>query len=432
MIALVLLMLAVDPQLKVNNKIATVGGHALTFAPSPYAYFELCPADGHHCGSPCTGTAPTGARLGETVVFARASLRACMTGGEFSLIANGSLVTLSSGQIAVMPGGDGSGPNGISIWDTRTTRMTYSEQLDNGAVWVAAGTGVAAPTITANYAVAPDGNTTAERFVVPATTTGQDSIDYNPISSGIANVSSGFFVRGTSGSGTTDVCGYQFTAVFACVACNFVSTSWTRCDVNNYASVNPDYVLLGNETRLNGGTARSGVDFLGWGGQSETDIGDGLSPYMKTTSAGVTRAAEVAYVTLAVTGNIRSFADTWVAPVTLINGATMLDLYTDGSNDLRMEVQSSKLRCSFKIGGSTTTLDSSGTLTVSAPNRVACFYDGTNMGACIAGVCNTASHALTLPATATVYLGARQDGTNYANGVHTGICIDNASASRCQ
>ncbi len=396
--------------------------------PRVLAYFEFAPPESFGLGTVCNGSAPTGAN-GEIIVFGRASSRSCMKSHEFSSIANGDLVTLTTGQPAVMPGGDGSGGLGLSVWDTRTTRAVYSDNFSNVS-WVLQGIGVSAPTFTNNFAVAPDGTTTAARLQVVATSTGEDAVIYQGAPSGSATVVSGFFVKGNAGSsGTVDVCGYG-AGGWNCADCVFNGTTWTRCSVPAYTSTNPDYILVGNATNYSTVARASSADILIWGAQTETTASP--SPYIPSGVSGATRAAEVAYTTLSVSGNTRSFADTWVAPDTLVNGATPLDLYTDGTNDLRMEVQSNKLRCSFTIGGSTTTLDSSGTLTASSPNRVACYYDGTDMGVCLEGSCNTATHALTLPTTATVYFGARQDGTNYANGVHKKVCIDNASASKCR
>src|SRR4029077_1644502 len=131
--------------------------------------FEFAPASGVGMGTACACTTPTGSK-GETLTFARSSSATCLktVGTAPQTIANGDMVTCTTNQPRVMPGADGTNILGLLVEDARTNSALRSQQIENAA-WTAANAVVAAPTITANAAVAPDGTTTAERVQIPAT-----------------------------------------------------------------------------------------------------------------------------------------------------------------------------------------------------------------------------------------------------------------------
>src|SRR6185436_12084177 len=85
----------------------------------------------------------------------------------------GDMVALSSNQPAVQPGGDGTSFLGLSQWASRTNGVIRSEQLDNAA-WHKAD-GDFPCTVTADFGVGPDGQTTADRVRCGATSSSQSS-----------------------------------------------------------------------------------------------------------------------------------------------------------------------------------------------------------------------------------------------------------------
>src|SRR5690242_20575791 len=66
--------------------------------------FEFAPANGAGMGAACACTNPTGSK-GETMTFTRSSDAMCTKGNTTSSIANGDLVSCTTNQIRVMPGG---------------------------------------------------------------------------------------------------------------------------------------------------------------------------------------------------------------------------------------------------------------------------------------------------------------------------------------
>jgi len=254
------------------------------------AFFEAFPANGAGTTGVCSTTAPTGAK-GETLTFTRGSTATCtktLTGGGLATtgIANGDLVVLSSNVARVEY--DSAGTLGLLVESSRTNDTLRSQEFSN-AYW----TNDVVP--TADFAVAPDGTTTAERFQFGATSGATRSVSF--VSGGCTSTPVAFtqsiYVRGTSASGTMDLCGKDL-ATSPCVACSFTNTSWTRCTLSS-TGIAPGYFMVGNASQYNGGVARSANDVLVWGAQCE--IGAYSTSYIPTTSAAVTRSTESANFT---------------------------------------------------------------------------------------------------------------------------------------
>src|SRR5688500_13085954 len=113
------------------------------------------PSPGQECAGALTGT------RGEALTFSRAGSGMCTKG-------DGTMVLLGNNVPRVQPGG-------LLMEAARTNLMVRSQEFDN-AVWTknATGAGVA-PVVTANYAVAPDGTTSAERVQFSATPSSGDA-----------------------------------------------------------------------------------------------------------------------------------------------------------------------------------------------------------------------------------------------------------------
>ena len=261
-----------------SERVLRAGGRS---GPS-LAFFEAFPASGAGVGTACSTTAPTGAK-GEALTFTRASTATCTktaTGGLATTgIANGDLVTLSSNVARVEY--DSNGVLGLLVESSRTNFILRSQQFDDLA-WSTENTGVAAPTVTADQAVAPDGTLTADRIQFVATTAAQDNIKYQGGTCG-ATCAGSVYVKGVSGGGTIDVC----SSISNCSPCTYVSTSWTRCLSQGGAGI----WAVGNAS-IYTTVARAANDVYVWGGSAEA--GAYATSYIPTTSATVTRSAETA------------------------------------------------------------------------------------------------------------------------------------------
>jgi hypothetical protein len=300
------------------------------------AFFEFAPLSGAGMGVACACTTPTGAK-GEALTFTRASNGTCTKGNPTTGIQNGDLVVCSTNQPRV-GNPDGAGL-ALLVESSRQNRWLRSQEFDN-ASWTKTGITDAAPTVTANFADAPDGTTTAERIQFAATTgAANDSSVEQFISTGAGQLSVSVYVKGNGTSGTIDLCSYATT--WACTPCAFVSASWTRCTLDNRAALAvSNYIQLGNVSYHNGGTLRSAADVLVWGAQGE--IGSYSTSYIPTTTVAVTRAVDAAATfaspSLASLASTGSAAGT-VMPLaagTLAGGIVIMDtagrpLYFNGS-----------------------------------------------------------------------------------------------------
>ena len=274
------------------------------------AFFEFAPLSGAGMGTACACTTPTGAK-GESLTFTRASNGTCTktaTGGLATTeIANGDLVVCSTDQPRVEY--DSSGTLGLLVEAARTNSALRSQEFDNAA-WTARGIIAAVPVITANFGVAPDGTTTAERVQFAATTSAADTSDVYQIVAPAPGASTSIFVKGNGTPGTIDLCSYEGTA-WSCVDCNYVTATWTRCVHPRADGPGPfENVRFGNASLNNPThTLRAANDVLIWGAQWED--GSYVTSYIPNTSAAVTRATESASFAIALPGAAGSAAATF-------------------------------------------------------------------------------------------------------------------------
>ena len=275
-----------------SERVLRAGGRS---GPS-LAFFEAFPASGAGTSGVCSTTAPTGAR-GEALTFSRGSTATCTKTASGGLattgIANGDLVVLASNQPRVEYAANGT--LGLLVESSRTNNVIQSQAIDN-ASWTKTGTVIAAPTVTADFAVAPDGTTTADRIQTPACPTAGDestvSIGYVQT---IATWDHTIYVRGTSGAGSTTLAVFNSGGGSARVTCNYVAGSWSRCELTfAHPSVSASLLYVGctRNAAIGGNVDTGAADFLLWGVQAE--LGAYATSYIPTTTVAVTRSAEAA------------------------------------------------------------------------------------------------------------------------------------------
>ncbi len=391
--------------------------------------FSFATASGAGMTAACDGTAVT-LTDGTSTTFSRASNGTCMKGGTLTGIANGDVVVLTSNKPRVMYGGDGTGVLGVLKEPAATNFTHYSEQLDN-AYWTPIGAGAADPIVTANAATAPDGASTADHINMAATSANQLSIMYSTAGCAAGLDSMSCFVRGVSGSGTTDIGVVTDASVYSTAACSFVSTSWTRCTLDNITVVSDGSLFFGNSSNVNGHTVRAASDVYLWGCQCEA--GDRTTSYIPTTSANVARAKDV--LTASVTwpsSSTASMSAQLVTPSHIDTSDTAFMLSTNGTNYFVDYTSSGPNKVDVDIAGSVTSKSTVGSWAASAVNWVGLKYDGTKLYSCLNGTCANSTVALTLPSGAmTLRIGEDlSGGGDNPAGVVKNLCLD-VSATVC-
>ncbi len=374
----------------------------------------------------CAGTAVTLVD-GTSTTFTRASNGTCMKGGTLTGIANGDVVILSSNKPRVMYGGAGTGVLGVLKEPASVNVVHYSEAFDN-VYWAQYGGGAAAPSVTADAAVAPDGATTADRVQIAATTTGQYSIVYASAACAQGTASVSCFVRGVSGSGTTDIGVVVDAATYATAPCAFVSTSWTRCTSENNTVVTDGSLFFGNSTFENGGTARNASDVYLWGCQCEAQTR--TTSYIPTTSASASRAVEhlAASVTWPLSATASMSAQV-VTPSHIDTLDTAFMLSVNASNYFLDYTGSGPNKADIDIATSVTSQSTVASWAASSLNWVGLKYDGTKQYSCLNGTCASANQTLVLPS-GSMTLSIGEDlsgGGDQPAAVIKNLCLDVSS-----
>lgn len=337
-----------------------------------YAFLEFAPASGAGMPAACSSTAPTGAK-GEVLTFSRTGNATCLKQGPATTgIANGDLVLLSADVPRV------SFVAGLLAFlreSSRTNSLVRSESIDNAAWTKAAGA-----TVTADYATAPDGTSTADRLVYDAVS----SYVLGSLSTGGLTYTTSIFLRGTSSSGSIDMC--RGGAAGQCVVCSYVADSWSRC-VWTHTLASASNFFIGCDVPTKGGACSPAGDVLVWGAQGEA--GAWATSYIPTTSAAVVRNADSAMsATLASSvGTSFSLGASTAYLSSSVTTATAVQLGTVAPN-LASVGRNSNTAAAFAINATSTTpaVSAQGTsmlrgcLTDAAGTRTA-WWDGATVSA---------------------------------------------------
>ncbi len=167
--------------------------------------------------------------------------------------------------------------------------IPYPQNLDN-AVWSAIGGVVAAPTVTANAATAPDGTLTAERFQIPAA--GAIAAAYSQVYQTFGTLaagaySCGVFVKGNGTSGTLNFRMQDTTPdnVNDCTGCSYNASTWTHCVFTPSVDGTAVTASVGSfSTTSYPCTGSTGAAFDGYVWGYSCTSGDGGTTYYATPS----------------------------------------------------------------------------------------------------------------------------------------------------
>ena len=395
------------------------------FEQSSGAFFEFAPASGAGMGAACACAAVTGAK-GETLTFTRTGNATCSKQGLATTgINNGDLVVCTGNLPRVESSG---GVLGLRVEGARTNETLRSQEIN--VVWATTVAGVAAPTITADFATAPDGTTTADRMQIPACpTAGVDASGVNQTSATIASPSSSsVYLKANSGTPSVSICMYGITTgTRACTQFALNTSTWTRAvvpNVTNTGGMNMEIACENRTGSYSGATNTGAADILVWGAQSEA--GAYATSYIPTAAGSAARNAELASFPL--------------VPSSVVSGsmAVSVELLTTATNGLLSATAAGAFRQSIlTLGGSrayvggVSLVGPLAALASGGVRRAAMWWDATSTNLILNGT-PTAGAAGTPAATDRLQIG-NYDSTAGTNepGIYTLICYDPAS-SRCR
>lgn len=400
-----------------------------------YAFFEAFPASGAGTTSACSTTAPTGAK-GEALTFTRASSATCTktaTGGlATSGIANGDLVVLTNNQPRVEY--DSAGVLGLLVESARTNQALRSEEFDNAA-W----NKISGVTVTANAGTAPDGTSTAERVQIAATPTSS----VMRASLAAACVGASVYARSYPGAGAQQF--WLSDGSSHATLCYTTEDSWSRCWA---PAVGTPFFDIGTNTGNSaiGAGPYPAADVLLWGAQCES--GSYATSYIPTTSAAVTRNADLAYFALtgapgftvgsmaaSINPNSAMSYATPVATATSTappgSGADQLVLYANGTSGASYKCYAGNTAASLAVTGTAAFV-----APANGPHRGYCAAGG--IGGTLTGGFDTNSMSASAAIPAGPYgaenylfVGSTNNAITYVDSIVSRICRD-PIATRCR
>jgi hypothetical protein len=196
---------------------------------------------------------------------------------------------------------------GLLIEEQRTNLLTYSEQFDNGS-WL-----MTRASVSPNHALAPDGTLTADKLIEGAVTGGKYVYKGGSVTEGVAHTLSVYakagernYIEVSAFNTPSALPRFDLTTGAVTVAnANAIATSatpckdgWWRLSVTVIPTVTGNmffgFTVVDTATGTSGYTGDGTSGIYIWGAQLEA--GAFPTSYIPTTTAQVTRAADVASV----------------------------------------------------------------------------------------------------------------------------------------
>lgn len=325
-------------------------------------------------------------------------------------------------------------PRGLLVEEQRTNLLTFSEEFDN-AVW-----GKSNVTITANAAVSPDGTMDADKVEATAST----NTLANRSVTGFAGTAATFSIYAKRGSGDTDA--NKFGIRNSTTATNLVLGSvdyatgvwtystgstgvivtdagngWWRIQISASSGITSGDTLV-VYYGFTGFAETAGEFAYTWGAQLEA--GSFATSYIPTTSAQVTRSADVATITGA---NFSQFynqsegtfvveADSVVANTTAVLYVPVAASDGTGNNLSRVFIYNGKWGGSVRVAGvDQADLQQSSSFATNVPAKIALAYAANNFAVSVNGNTALTDTSGSLPTVNQLAIG-HVISSNYLNG----------------
>jgi len=187
---------------------------------------------------------------------------------------------------------NGSCPS-ILVEPQRTNLVTYSEDFAN-AVWGKASNGTATISVTSNATTAPDGTNTADLVTLNRGFVNEYSLIYKQSNTGAGTFKGSIWLKAKDSASvgkTIDLWSYEgsnkgYTQIT-------LTANWVRHEqvTTVFTSTGDELLNFGLLPIPVGSSSTLSVEFYAWGAQSEA--GSYATSYIPTTSASVTRNADV-------------------------------------------------------------------------------------------------------------------------------------------
>jgi hypothetical protein len=389
--------------------------------------FEFAPTNGAGVGTACACTAVTGAK-GEAATFARASSGTCLKGST-TAIANGDLVTCSSGQPRVMYGNDGTGALGLLLEEGIRNNALRGRELCNAA-WSDVGT----PSCVADQATGPYGAQTMDQFtdndaaafegrsqaITTTVATKHSVVCY--VKAGTATAASVTMVG--TGNGAGDCTG---------TATGLSTTTSTPVNCTSPAAYTGALTAVTFTVRVGTVVGDTGTLFVeGCQHEENTNAGGfnsrNYTSYVDTAGAIVTRADEtISFPAIAAIATAGSAAITVLTTKSV--GSALVDLRSAVNNGRALYIANAVNNVGLYDGTNDIQL-STGTLTTTNPKRFASSWSGSS--ATVYNVTDGTSQAGS-------FLGFTIDTLSFGSaawaqtidGVFKQVCVD-TSPTRCR
>ena len=322
---------------------------------------------------------------------------------------------------------------GLLIEEARTNVATYSEDFGNAA-WSKGGSVVAAPVVTTNQVIAPNGTLTGDQVDLPAVSgTNAFSLIYFPFTASALAYTGSFYLKGKNG-------GEQIWINFTKNGVNYtqtlctLTTSWQRFSLSSTLTAGGDNFQIGVDLRDSAQSAKSAQTFFIWGAQLEA--GSFATSYIPTVASSVTRNADAASMTGTNfsswfnNGEGTLYAEASTSAANTAKRFAQIDSGAE-SNRIQIAAEASGTTKNFAVVTNSST-QAYTPVSASYPVKVGAGYKVNDFGASFNGGAIQTDTSGTVPALSVMRFGAASDASENMNGCLRKVSYYPAKATSAQ